>query len=73
MCGGSLEILPCSIVGHLYRISTYSFNGDQGTIVSRNTIRLVEVWMDEFKHFYYALSPGAISFLKLNSISIISY
>lgn len=58
MCGGSLEILPCARVGHLYRLSTYSFDGDQTEITARNTKRLVEVWMDEFKELFYAANPS---------------
>lgn len=55
MCGGSLEILACSRVGHLYRISTYSFgDGDQSEIITRNNVRMIEVWMDEFKELFYA-------------------
>ena len=58
MCGGSLEVIPCSHVGHLYRISTYSFDGDQRKITARNTNRLIEVWMDEFKELFYAANPS---------------
>lgn len=58
MCGGALEVLPCSRVGHLYRISTYSFNGDQSEIKARNNFRLIEVWMDEFKDYIYTANPG---------------
>lgn len=54
MCGGALEILPCSRVGHLYRQSSYSFNGDREKITARNNIRVIEVWMDEYKRFFYA-------------------
>lgn len=54
MCGGALEILPCSRVGHLYRHSTYSYNGNREKITARNYIRVIEVWMDEYKRFFYA-------------------
>lgn len=54
MCGGSLEILPCSRVGHLFRDMTYSFDGDKEQITARNNVRVVETWLDEFKHFFYA-------------------
>lgn len=60
MCGGSLEILPCSRVGHLYRESTYSFDGDRGKIITRNNNRLIEVWMDEFRNLIYAAYPSKI-------------
>ncbi|XP_055297007.1 polypeptide N-acetylgalactosaminyltransferase 1-like isoform X2 [Sitodiplosis mosellana] len=57
-CGGSLEVIPCSRVGHLYRISTYSFNGDDKEIVTtRNNRRLIDVWMDEYAAYIYAAYP----------------
>ncbi|XP_031629587.1 polypeptide N-acetylgalactosaminyltransferase 1-like [Contarinia nasturtii] len=57
MCGGSLEILPCSRVAHLFRSSTYSFDGNAEQIKTRNNNRLIEVWMDEFKNRIYAAYP----------------
>lgn len=58
MCGGSLEILQCSRVGHLFRHSTYSFNGDRTEIETRNNNRVMEVWMDEFRYYIYAAFPS---------------
>lgn len=72
MCGGSLEILPCSRVGHLYRTSTYSFDGNADLIKIRNNVRLVEVWMDEYKDFFYAANPGknTNNFLKISEMKL---
>lgn len=53
-----MEIIPCSRVGHLFRISNYGFDGDANTIKARNNVRLVEVWMDEFKYLFYAANPS---------------
>lgn len=53
-----MEVIPCSRVGHLYRRSTYSFNGNANEITSQNSVRLVEVWMSDLKFLYYAASPG---------------
>ncbi|KAJ3592013.1 hypothetical protein NHX12_007143 [Muraenolepis orangiensis] len=52
-CGGQLEILPCSVVGHVFRNkSPHSFpNGTQ--VIARNQVRLAEVWMDEYKDIFY--------------------
>jgi polypeptide N-acetylgalactosaminyltransferase len=53
MCGGTLEIIPCSHVGHVFRKrSPYSW-GTGGNVLKRNSIRVAEVWMDEYKKYYY--------------------
>ncbi|XP_072038936.1 polypeptide N-acetylgalactosaminyltransferase 13-like [Amphiura filiformis] len=57
-CGGSLEVIPCSHVGHVFRSKTpYSFPDDPGYTLLRNNRRVLEVWADEFKHFFYSLTP----------------
>lgn len=59
MCGGILEIAPCSRVGHVFRKSTpYTFPGGTTEIVNHNNARLVEVWLDDWKEFYYSFYPG---------------
>ena len=55
MCGGSLEILPCSKVGHVFRESQ-PYKIGEGAI-DKNNMRLAEVWMDEYKDIYYAMRP----------------
>ncbi|CAG2173966.1 unnamed protein product, partial [Oppiella nova] len=60
MCGGSIEIVTCSRVGHVFRSKTpYTLPGGSNYIVWHNTARLVDVWLDEWKEFFYALHPGA--------------
>ncbi|XP_052003798.1 polypeptide N-acetylgalactosaminyltransferase 13 isoform X1 [Xyrauchen texanus] len=60
-CGGFLEIVTCSHVGHVFRKATpYSFPGGTGHVINKNNRRLAEVWMDEFKDFFYIISPGVV-------------
>ncbi|XP_003745907.1 polypeptide N-acetylgalactosaminyltransferase 1 [Galendromus occidentalis] len=60
MCGGTLEIVTCSHVGHVFRKSTpYTFPGGTGKIVNHNNARLADVWLDEWKDFYFAINPVA--------------
>ncbi|XP_056610069.1 polypeptide N-acetylgalactosaminyltransferase 13 [Triplophysa dalaica] len=60
-CGGCLEIVTCSHVGHVFRKATpYSFPGGTGQVINKNNRRLAEVWMDEFKDFFYIISPGVV-------------
>ncbi|XP_006635893.2 polypeptide N-acetylgalactosaminyltransferase 12 [Lepisosteus oculatus] len=54
-CGGSLEIHPCSHVGHIFpRQAPYSRRK-----ALANSVRAAEVWMDEYKELYYHRNPHA--------------
>ncbi|KAA3680113.1 polypeptide N-acetylgalactosaminyltransferase [Paragonimus westermani] len=54
MCGGSLKIHPCSHIGHVFRAeSPYMQSNDALRTVRRNLVRLAEVWMDDYKGFFY--------------------
>lgn len=48
MCGGQLFILPCSRVGH---VNKPHFPNQPGLekAVTYNNLRLVHVWLDEYK------------------------
>ena len=62
MCGGELMIATCSHVGHVFRKSTpYTFPGGTSKIVNHNNARLAEVWLDEWKEFYFSINPGYFS------------
>lgn len=58
MCGGKLEIVPCSRVGHIFRShSPYTWR-EGVNVIKVNNIRLAEVWMDEYKEYYYTRAGG---------------
>ncbi|XP_062313934.1 LOW QUALITY PROTEIN: polypeptide N-acetylgalactosaminyltransferase 3 [Osmerus eperlanus] len=63
-CGGQLEIIPCSTVGHVFRTkSPHSF--PKGTqVIARNQVRLAEVWMDEYKEIFYRRNQQAAQIAK---------
>ncbi|CAG9831785.1 unnamed protein product [Diabrotica balteata] len=53
MCGGTLEIIPCSHVGHIFRKrSPYKWRSGVN-VLRRNSVRLAEVWLDEYAQYYY--------------------
>lgn len=53
MCGGTLLTAPCSHVGHVFRSTPpYSF-GPKKNVVENNLVRVAEVWLDDFKDYYY--------------------
>ncbi|XP_042897553.1 N-acetylgalactosaminyltransferase 7 isoform X2 [Parasteatoda tepidariorum] len=63
-CGGSIEWVPCSRVGHIYRgFMPYSFGKlaeqRKGPLVTLNYKRVVEVWMDDYKDYFYIREPIA--------------
>ncbi|CAB1320507.1 unnamed protein product [Coregonus sp. 'balchen'] len=54
-CGGSLEVHPCSHVGHVFpKKAPYSRSK-----ALANSVRAAEVWMDEYKELYYHRNPHA--------------
>jgi len=51
-CGGSIELIPCSHVGHIFRTpehwqgQVYKVPGEE---IVRNKLRAAEIWMDDYK------------------------
>ncbi|XP_018431894.1 PREDICTED: polypeptide N-acetylgalactosaminyltransferase 15 [Nanorana parkeri] len=52
LCGGSVEIVPCSRVGHLSQIHSTT-NRTENDAILINKIRIAEVWMDSYKEVFY--------------------
>ena len=52
MCGGTLETIPCSHVGHVYR-KRFPYSLGAVDPLKHNSVRLAEVWLDDYKVYYY--------------------
>ena len=63
MCHGQMLFVPCSRVGHVYRMKGWRGNGTpsyvKGNFVDRNYVRVVEVWWDEYAKYFYERKPAA--------------
>ncbi|XP_055870503.1 polypeptide N-acetylgalactosaminyltransferase 1-like isoform X1 [Biomphalaria glabrata] len=53
MCGGSLKTSACSRVAHIYRDRSPVTWPNQQETTRRNSYRVAEVWMDNYKHYFY--------------------
>jgi len=57
-CGGSIEFIPCSRVGHIFRSThPYGFPSKTRDYTGLNTKRFVDVWLDEYARLYYQRRP----------------
>nr|XP_033771650.1 polypeptide N-acetylgalactosaminyltransferase 6-like [Geotrypetes seraphini] len=72
MCGGKLEIVPCSVVGHVYRMENPHILAEGSSVVSRNLVRVAEVWMDEYKVLFYHRHMEAARIFKEKSYGDLS-
>uniref|UniRef100_A0A665W048 Polypeptide N-acetylgalactosaminyltransferase n=1 Tax=Echeneis naucrates TaxID=173247 RepID=A0A665W048_ECHNA len=69
MCGGEIEIIPCSRVGHIFRgQNPYKFPKDRQKTVERNLVRVAEVWLDEYKDLFYGHGYHHLLDRKANDI-----
>ncbi|XP_036959413.1 polypeptide N-acetylgalactosaminyltransferase 6-like isoform X2 [Acanthopagrus latus] len=66
-CGGQLEIIPCSIVGHIFRKKSPHTFTNASYAITRNLVRLAEVWMDDYKFAFYRRNRNAAAIFKENS------
>uniref|UniRef100_A0A672IHW7 Polypeptide N-acetylgalactosaminyltransferase n=1 Tax=Salarias fasciatus TaxID=181472 RepID=A0A672IHW7_SALFA len=64
-CGGQLLFVPCSRVGHIYRLHGWQGNPPPAHVGSsptlKNYVRVVEVWWDEYKDYFYASRPETLT------------
>ncbi|XP_045127026.1 N-acetylgalactosaminyltransferase 7-like isoform X2 [Portunus trituberculatus] len=73
-CGGSIEWVPCSRVGHVYRgFMPYNFGKlaekKKGPLITINYKRVIETWFDDkYKEYFYTREPLA-RFLDMGDIS----
>ncbi|XP_064614013.1 polypeptide N-acetylgalactosaminyltransferase 11-like [Liolophura sinensis] len=57
-CGGRLEILPCSRVGHVFRSRRPYGDPKGGNTLTKNSLRVAHVWMDEYKEEFLKREPA---------------
>uniref|UniRef100_A0A8D3AVC8 Polypeptide N-acetylgalactosaminyltransferase n=1 Tax=Scophthalmus maximus TaxID=52904 RepID=A0A8D3AVC8_SCOMX len=64
-CGGQLLFVPCSRIGHIYRLQGWQGNPPPAHVGSsptlKNYVRVVEVWWDEYKDYFYASRPETLT------------
>ena len=54
MCGGRVQTLPCSRVGHAFRPLPYSLEEDTTNPWQRNLMRVADTWMDGYSRYFYS-------------------
>ncbi|KAK5646020.1 hypothetical protein RI129_004484 [Pyrocoelia pectoralis] len=59
MCGGRLDIIPCSRVGHVFRRRRPYGDPDGKDTMLRNSLRVANVWMDAYKDYFIKERPDA--------------
>ncbi|XP_076182047.1 polypeptide N-acetylgalactosaminyltransferase 35A isoform X2 [Ptiloglossa arizonensis] len=52
MCGGSIELIPCSRVGHVFRRRRPYGGDDKQDTMLKNSLRVAYVWLDEYKDYF---------------------
>ena len=67
MCGGGMLFVPCSRVGHVYRLEGWGGNPPPEYVPSnpsfRNYLRVIEVWWDDWKKVNQ-INPWGIKLVK---------
>ncbi|XP_034395200.1 N-acetylgalactosaminyltransferase 7 isoform X4 [Cyclopterus lumpus] len=64
-CGGQLLFVPCSRIGHIYRLQGWQGNPPPAHVGSsptlKNYVRVVETWWDDYKDYFYASRPETLT------------
>lgn len=58
-CGGSIELVPCSRIGHVFRKRRPYGSPDGSDTMIRNSLRLSRVWMDDYIKYFLENQPQA--------------
>lgn len=67
MCGGMLEMLLCSHVGHVFRKNTpYKFPQGSEQTINYNTVRMAKVWIDEYEQLFFHTNTGATVMVQIS-------
>ncbi|NXQ04900.1 GLT15 acetylgalactosaminyltransferase, partial [Vidua macroura] len=72
LCGGSVEIIPCSRVGHVYRNHFPRAFSYEDAIV-RNRIRIAETWLGSFKENFYKHDTVAYLISKVKTSVMVCF
>ncbi|XP_047524404.1 polypeptide N-acetylgalactosaminyltransferase 1 isoform X2 [Pieris napi] len=68
-CGGTLETIPCSRVGHVFRsFHPYGLPAHTDTH-GINTARMADVWMDEYAELFYLHRPDLRNNPKIGDVT----
>ncbi|XP_049884954.1 polypeptide N-acetylgalactosaminyltransferase 35A [Pectinophora gossypiella] len=59
MCGGTLELIPCSRVGHVFRKRRPYGLGEKEDYMLHNSMRMAKVWMDDYVKKVIEQNPQA--------------
>merc|ERR1719272_2150721 len=59
-CGGRIEIIPCSRVGHLFREPAQRPYEVEVMQVVKNYARLAQIWYKDYLGTFYDMKPEAV-------------
>lgn len=70
LCGGGMFEIPCSRVAHLSKLhSSYRETETPMDFVGRNLKRVAEVWLDEYKQYFYKGDPSRYESLDAGDLT----